>query len=439
MATERIKDYLNHLNIDFVRYRYYFAAFSAVLVLAAWALFFVRGPNWGIDFTGGTEIQMRFEEPVDIVDVRAALGRLGLSEDSVQQIGAAEEYEFKVRIQDPTFGAEEARREVEAVLVEKYGPDWIQEASFDAQVGARFVISYAGDEVRSTDVATLFEDMDGVVVQAGQEDNQIVIQLPGLSNQIQATIQQEMGAHAFEVRAVDAVGPKVGADLREQGAIAILATMLLVLIYIGFRFDLSFAPGAIVALVHDVSVVIGVLVLFQREFSVSIIGALLTIIGYSLNDTVVIYDRLRENREKFRKKGMKDLVNISLNETLSRTVTTSGATMLAVIPFLVFGGPVVGDFAFAMFIGLITGAYSTIYIASPMILVMEELKPSLSRLIVNANAKPAETAPSGAEEGDGSPDAPPSPPLTESEKRRRERAEREQSERDRTKMPHSGR
>jgi preprotein translocase subunit SecF len=271
-------------------------------------------------------------------------------------------------------------------------------------------------------VESLFADLAGVQVRAGSLDNHLVVQLPGLANQIEQRIAAVLTGHDFEVLKVDAVGPKVGKDLRVQAFIALSATIVLVLIYIAFRFDLTFAPGAILALIHDVSIVSGAFVLVQKEFSLSIIGALLTILGYSLNDTVVIYDRMRENREKFPRMPLPELINKTMNEMLGRTLTTAGATGLAIGPFLLFGGPVVGDFAFAMLLGFVFGAYSTIYVATPFIMVMEEVKPHLTRWMVAAPAgAPTAASPAGEDA--------PERPLTESEKRRRERAQRERAER----------
>jgi preprotein translocase subunit SecF len=415
---ERIKDWLNELNLDFVKWRYHFGAFSLACVVLSWVAFFVIGPNWGIDFTGGTELQVKFQDEVTIQDVRAALNTLGLSEDSVQQVGADEDRSFQIRIQDATFGADAARADVEKRLTAKFGPDWIEATRFDAEVGARLTVVHKAPAVSVSEVAPLFEDLEGVRVLAEREENTFTVQLPGLARQIQSEIQEAMGAQKFEVQAVEAIGPRVGADLRQQAFIAVFAALFLILIYVAFRFDLAYSPGAVLSLFHDVSVTIGIFVLTQREFSLSLIGALLTLIGYSLNDTIVIYDRIRENQEKYPRKLTSEIINLSVNETLGRTITTNGATLLAISPFLIMGGSIVQDFAFAMLIGGFFGSYSTIYVASPMILVMNDLKPHLARLVAGAALPTA-----APEDSEGTPES----PLTESEKRRRERAEREKA------------
>jgi preprotein translocase subunit SecF len=436
MATERIKNVLNELNLDFVKYRYIAAFASVITVLAAWMAFFVYpGPRWGIDFTGGTEIQMEFKQDVHVDEIREGLAKLGLSEDSVQQYGDPSKHVFNVRIDDATFGVAEAKADVQKRFVDKYGAAWVKDVAMDAEVGARVTVTYVGDKVSIEDVRPLFADVTGVVVREGIHENQIVVQLPGLSQEIEHRIRTALPDREFQVVQAESVGPKVGEELRTQAFMAIAITIGMVLLYIAFRFDLTFAPGAVLALVHDTSVIAGAFVLFDKEFNLSIIGAILTVIGYSLNDTVIVYDRLRENREKYRRVGTRDLINRSVNETLTRTISTSGATMLAIAPFLVMGGPVLSDFAFAMFLGIIVGTYSTIYVASPMILVMEEVKPYLDRWVVSASGATGATAsmvvpPVGGSSGGaatagdpGQPDA--TSTMTESEKRRRERAERE--------------
>ncbi len=220
-----------------------------------------------------------------------------------------------------------------------------------------------------------------------------------------------MGAK-FVVLSTDSVGPKVGNDLRTQGFVAIMITLALVLVYIAFRFDIGFAPGAVLALLHDVSLTAGVFVLVGLEINLAIVGALLTIVGYSLNDTIVIYDRIRENQERYSRKDMPSLINVSINETMARTLATSVTTFLAVLPFLIFGGEfvqgffpdipsagsVIWSFAFAMLLGILFGTYSTIYVASPTILVMQDVKPWLATLIPDF-ARPQDGDDDGGESG----------------------------------------
>jgi preprotein translocase subunit SecF len=410
--VEFIKRYLDNLEIDFVGKRKPAAVVSVLLVLMSWAVFFGVGPNWGIDFTGGTEIILKFDQKTEIGEIRTALSTLGLSNDAVQSINGSESNEFSIRIQQADFGMEQLRTEVEGALVGAYGADWIAEMQLQAEVGARFVVNYTGQPIPNAEIAKVVQHIGSVQVQSGKEDLQVVITAPGLASQIQGQIAGALGNKSFEVLSIDAVGPKVGADLRVQGATSVLATLALVLLYVAFRFDVGFAPGAIAALFHDVSVVVGIFVLAQLEFNLPMIGALLTIVGYSLNDTIVIYDRIRENRDRHRRTDLPGLLNVSINETLTRTVATSVTTLLAITMLLFMGGPVIRNFALAMCLGIIFGTYSTVFVATPLILFMEDVKPTLRKLI----ATPV-TA-----DGPGGYDLPEGD-MTASETRRRERAE----------------
>lgn len=407
----RLKEALDKPGINFIGYRRIAAVLSVVMVLGSWGLFFAVGPNWGIDFTGGTELKLGFEDDVTIGEVRTALTSIGLSDDAVQQISGGELNEFDIRIQDASFGAAQIQEDITSRLITTFGPDWIQSERFDAEVGARLSVLYSGDPVTPGAVEAALSDLDGVQISAGREINEIVVKMPGLPQVIQGVIAEAMGERTFEVLSIDAVGPKVGGDLRRQGLLAIIATLALVLLYVGFRFDIAFAPGAILALVHDVSITIGIFIILQREMNLPMIGALLTIVGYSLNDTIVIYDRIRENMDRYARTELPEMINTSINETISRTLATSVTTMLAITAFIFMGGPVIANFALAMLIGILFGTYSTIFVASPTILVMQDIRPWLNRLVAGNRA--AEEA---AEDEDD--DA----VLTESEKRRRARA-----------------
>ena len=369
-------------NYDLIGKRRIAAIVSSILVIGSLLAFFIIQPNWGIDFTGGTEIHLKFDEQTEIGEIRAALGSIGLSGDAVQQINAPEDYEYVVRIQEATFGAEGLENSVDEALAATFGADWVVDSRFDAQVGAQITIEHTPPEVPTTRIAEALKGLEGVKVEDSPDDNTFYVKFPGLPTQVKSMIGEAIGDKSFQVLQLDSVGPKVGGDLRRQGFISMAATLGLILIYVAFRFDLAFAPGAVLALFHDVAITLGIFTLLQREVNLPMIGALLTIIGYSLNDTIVIYDRIRENLDKYRRADMPGLVNASINETLNRTLNTSLTTLAAVSAFLVFGGPVINTFALAMMIGVAVGTYSTIFIASPTILVMEKLKPKLANIMV---------------------------------------------------------
>ena len=367
--------------IDFVGMRRKAAAVSLTMVIISILLFFVKGPNWGIDFTGGTELQLEFAQPTEISVVRDALTRLELSSDAVQQIGGEGAPEFLVRIQDPEFGTDGLQSEVNAALSSAFGPDWVVEKSFDAQVGARMVIRYGGEPVTIARVQDSLKGVKGATAREALDDNTIYVEFPGLSSRIEDTLRDSLDGRDFKVVKVDSVGSKVGGELRRQGFVAIMATLALILVYVAFRFDLAFAPGAVIALFHDVSIVVGIFVIINHEFNLSMIGALLTIIGYSLNDTIIIYDRIRENMKKYRRRDLGQLINDSINETLSRTIATSLTTAMAMLAFLFLGGPVIEDFALAILVGVVFGTYSTVFVASPLIMVMQDLRPAIARFV----------------------------------------------------------
>ncbi|MCB9743051.1 MAG: protein translocase subunit SecF [Alphaproteobacteria bacterium] len=372
--------------IDFVGKRYIAGAGSGLLVLLSILAFFIIGPNWGIDFTGGSEVIIQFEDDVEISAVRDALATINLPSDAVQRINAPEDHEFSIRIQDAGFGSADLEKDILSTLSTAYGADWIVDSRFDAQVGGRLTVEHKPPEVQIRDVTALLEKqgITGALAQESPDDNTFYVKMPGLASQVEKSMASLFQGRAFKILQVDSVGPKVGGDLRRQAFISMAATLGLVLLYVGFRFDLAFAPGAILALFHDVAITIGVFTVAQQEINLSMIGALLTIIGYSLNDTIVIYDRIRENMQRYRRNDMAALINDSINETLGRTIATSVTTAMALVAFLVWGGPVIGIFAEAMLIGVVVGTYSTIFVASPSILFMEKVKPHLIALMTPA-------------------------------------------------------
>ena len=406
--------------IDFVKMRNMATILSVLAVSASLALFFFVGPTWGIDFTGGTEVHLKFKESTQINELRTALEDEGLGSDSVQQVGTPEDNEFVVRIQDPEFGTEELKGKVLGALQGKFGNEWIKESSFDAQIGARLMVVYNGDPIQIADVQNSLKGIEGATATEASDDNTLYIKLPGISTKLVSSLAKkfpneftvENGVKISPVQQVDSVGPKVGSELRQQGFISIMATLALILVYVAFRFNISFAPGAVLALFHDVTIVVGVFIILDmagwtHEFNLPMIGALLTIIGYSLNDTIVIYDRIRENMTRYRRQDLGKLINGSINETLGRTLATSLTTMMGMTAFLILGGAVIQTFALAIFLGVIVGTYSTVFVASPTILVMQDLQPYLTKIF----SPLTEDEVSDEEEV-----------LSESEKRRRERS-----------------
>ncbi|MHC1743290.1 MAG: protein translocase subunit SecF [Syntrophobacteraceae bacterium] len=335
------------INIDFVGMRVKAVILSCVLIVGSLVLMVSRGGlNLGVDFAGGTLIQIKFEKPTTPDEIRAVLKPLNMDQSAIQQVGATSDNEFLIR----------------------------------------------------TDVSSSeMEDM---------------------SQKVQNAFSTNASTGEATVRRAEMVGPKVGADLRQKALFAIFYAMLFIAIYISGRFEmkwatsaimagvllvgvylleamnlnivyliltavvitlgccwvlkLPFALAAVLALIHDVLITVGAFVLTDKEFTLEILAALLTIAGYSLNDTIVVFDRIRENLRKDRKQSFSDLINTAVNQTLSRTILTGGTTLAALVFLFLFGGTVIHDFAFAMLVGIVTGTYSSIFIASPLLILYED-------------------------------------------------------------------
>jgi len=268
---------------------------SAALMLASVALFFGVGLNYGIDFKGGTLIEIKTTDgPANLGGLRSKLGGLGLGDVQIQTFGAPDDVLIRVQ--------------------EQPGGEKAQQAVVDKVKGA------LGDDV--------------------------------------------------EYRRTEVVGPTVSQELIESGTLAVVLAIFGVLVYIWLRFEWQFSVGAVIALVHDVVLTIGMFSALQIEFGLPIIAAILTIVGYSLNDTVVVYDRVRENLRKYKKMPLPDLIDLSINDTLSRTVVTSVTTLIALLALYILGGEVIRGFVFAMIWGVVVGTYSSIFVAAPLLLML---------------------------------------------------------------------
>ena len=292
------------LQIRFLEKRRYTIYLSIFLVLSTFLSVLLHGGlNYGIDFRGGTNVQIRFDSDPDLNQLRELFANQGYDSIMLQTFGAREDREILLGLPiDSSLGTGES-----------------------------------------------------------------------LTTNLQQILQNANTNP--EIRRVETIGPKVGDELKEDALLAVLIALGLVLIYISIRFQWRFGISAVVCLLHDVLAVVGVFSLFDKEFNLTIIAALLTVVGYSLNDTIVVFDRVRENLAKFRKRETEDLLDLSINETLSRTLLTSATTLFVVTMLLLFGGEIIHDFAFALFVGILVGTYSSIYVASPIFLLLQEKAP----------------------------------------------------------------
>ena len=288
-------------NYDFIKWRWHAIAVSALIVLAGIGYAVTKGVPLGIDFSGGTIVVVKFEQPTSVDQVRAALAASISTENVIQSYGEPSNHEVLIRL-----------------------PQLVEEQGAALEGNAKAVVA--------------------------------------------AITQANLGK--FEVRSQEIVGPVIGADLQRKGIYATLASIIGITIYIGLRFRFAFALGAIAATLHDVLVTLAFLFFFGYDLSLNVVAAILAITGYSVNDTIVVFDRVRENLKSKRRDSLDTVVNLSVNQTLSRTIITAGTTFLAVLSLFLFGGEVLEGFAFTMLVGIVSGTYSTIFIAAAIATVL---------------------------------------------------------------------
>ena len=358
-------------NIDFISKRKPAIFFSTIVNLAILVGIAVFGFNLGVDFAGGTVVEVKFDHPITAADVRKRAEAGGLPDVSVQSIGSADENTFLIRMGGVTQLTEERAAAAKAALQELGGT---QNVHADIPNG---LMTFRATQKLDTAAIRQAVERSGMGVKevrnlgevGNATDYQVVAS--GMADRVFAALSQG-GQKDFEQRRVDYVGPQVGKQLRNRGVAALIYAMIAILVYVAFRFDFKFGPGALLAMLHDLVMVAGYYLVSRREFNLTSIAALLTIVGYSVNDTIVIYDRIRETMHKHQGRSMPVLINEAINETLGRTILTSGTTALSLIGLLIFGVGEIWDFAMAMFIGIFVGTYSTIYIASPLTIWLDE-------------------------------------------------------------------
>ena len=364
---------------DFVKYRRIAVTISIIVnvLILLGAIVWPR-LNYGVDFAGGTELEIRFAQPVDASALREEVGKLGFGEPTVQQVDSPEKHAFLVRVERISLLTKEKADAVKAAVQTELASAQPTSFRFDPEVGDKLdfnfkqTVSEATLKAAAEKAGVTVKDIRTLSAREGQ-DREYTLIAQGPGDKIGATLKEKFGGEgAVNVVRTEYVGPQVGQQLRKDGIAAIFYAMLMILLYVGVRFDFRFSPGVVIALVHDAIVTLGFFVVSRHEFNLTSVTVILTVVGYSVNDTIVIYDRIRENGLRYKGKGLKDLVNLSINEMLGRTILTSGATALSLVGLLVFGVGTIWDFAAAMLVGIISGTYSTWYIASPMTIWLEE-------------------------------------------------------------------
>ena len=359
--------------IDFMKYR---APVVGVLALAATlslVSLFYPGPNYGIDFAGGTEVQLQFNGDTTPGEVRAALEEAGYSRPDVVSV-EGEPNQYIIRVREVSSLPDDQVERIRAAVDSALGEGVLQEMK----------VSPGGDKITIRVNGEIFEqelqealvaggaNVRSVRQLAGSRDPRYEAYLVGVADEVTEQLAQTFGDRAPDtVLRVEWVGPKAGEQLRDAAIQSLLYAIAFIMLYVAFRFDLRFAPGGVIAMLHDALITLGVYVLVQKEVNLTTVAALLTIMGYSINDTIVVYDRIRENMVRVRDKSLRELINISTSQMLSRTIVTSLTTLLSVSAFFFLGTGVIRDIAFALGVGILIGTVSSIFIAAPITELMD--------------------------------------------------------------------
>jgi len=403
-------------NIDFLKYRWWAIGASwALILIGMFAVFVQKGLKFGIDFSGGTAIAVKFNERPDVDKLRKILDGANLGEIGIQRYEDPEKHEVLIRVQQQAKEGRDVAGDVLRTLRQGLeGPTDPAKIDINTEGKATLAARLAAadpDRVAGRADADLAAAYAQVAERVIAQRSQVGLfhsaadfgTIPGVSPEVKAWLGANTVVGPFVLLSAENVGPQVGADLQKKAVLAIVWSTIGMLLYIVFRFrSLPFGVGAVVAIVHDTLITIGLLALFGREFNLIVVAALLTLVGYSNNDTVVVLDRVRENLKTPKKEPLDVVINRSINQTLSRTILTSGATMIVVIALYFLGGEVLNTFALTLIIGIIVGTYSSIYVASAIVVIWKDFRSGRKLQVVPA-AKPV---------------APPPPPAAASRKKK---------------------
>ncbi len=367
-------------NFDFLGKKWPFIIASLVLTAAGIVSLTVKGgPQYGIDFRGGAQMDVKFAQPPKVDEIRSALSKRIKGGISVQSVGGA-------AARNEVLISTELRSDKELAVARQAMTETL-EATFGGAQDNKLDFNNAGqptlfdrlrDPLTRNGVALSDQQLKDLVANIirfrDREKSGLIsnfnelASVPGVNAQVINTLKQECYLAPFAVKSVTVIGPKVGGELRKQAVLATLYALGGMLVYIAFRFEWIYGVAAVIAVFHDTIITIGLFSIFNREIDLTVIAALLTLVGYSMNDTIVVFDRIRENLKILRREKLETLINQSVNQTLSRTILTSGLTFLTVLSLFLFGGPVLHGFSFALVVGIIIGTYSSIFIASPIVI-----------------------------------------------------------------------
>jgi preprotein translocase subunit SecF len=393
------------VNVDWLGKKWYFLAFSLVFSVAGvLSMLFWHGIKLGIDFRGGTLVYVQFEQPPNTDRIRQAIDRAGIHDARIQPYGTATQKQVAISLalnETKESALDVGRETIVGALNANYsttGPANQGKLDLDnAGEGTltQFLVQNDPEHLASTGGATQKYAQQAQAILAHRDKDlggifSSIDQLNGVADP--AVVNQlKQGAYlsGFHVFAADIIGPQVGAALRKQALLATLYSLAGMLIYLWFRFELIYGVAAVVAVFHDTLITIGAFSLSNQEITLTVIAAILTLIGYSMNDTIVVFDRIRENLRISRRENLTSVVNRSINQTLSRTVLTSGLTFLTVLSLYLFGGEVLHGFSFALVIGILIGTYSSIAVAAPMLVAYQEWRAKRGKKAVLPAGKKA--------------------------------------------------
>ncbi|WP_347332287.1 protein translocase subunit SecF [Marinimicrobium locisalis] len=365
--------------INFMGWRKTAATISIVLLIGSIVALAVRGLEFGLDFTGGSQIELGFDQPADLGTIRDVLSDEGLENPVAVFFGS--DSEVLIRTQDAlSDGALDQLNEDVAALSSGATLTEVRQAPSD-QVRFSEVLVFSGVEAQTLRDADLFDADYFGQTRISSDGDQVTVAVENAldnvySRYLISALEEATGA-TIELRRSEFVGPQVGAELRDQGGLGMLFALAVVMIYVAIRFQYKFSIGAVAALIHDVIIVLGFFALLGIDFDLTVLAAVLAVIGYSLNDTIVVFDRIRENFRKMRRGTTNEVINTSLTQTLERTLLTSLTTLLVLLVLFFFGGELINGFATALIVGVVVGTYSSVYVSANTLAVMHLTKEDL--------------------------------------------------------------
>jgi preprotein translocase subunit SecF len=382
-------EFFHNVNIDFLGKKWYFLAFSLIFSVAGvFSILFWHHIPWGVDFRGGTLVYLKFAQSPDDNAIRAAMDRAGLRDAKIQRYGQPSNNEVLVDlgIRETSDAALDVGKNKIIQALETNAPAGKQDLNNASLLSIKNYLMDKDPMHTGSDADKTYSAQSQAIVDFRDKTHGGVLNsldqmkgAPGIDPAVAASMQDGFYLSNFHVQNVEIVGPQVGGQLRTQAGLATLYSLLGMLVYLGFRFEWIYGIAAVITVFHDTLITLGVFSLTNTDVSLTVIAALLTLIGYSNNDTIVVFDRIRENIKLMRREKLSEIVNRSINQTLSRTILTAGLTFLTVLALFLFGGEVLRGFSLALVIGILIGTYSSIAIAAPILVAYQDWRVEKGR------------------------------------------------------------